>query len=76
MSGVTITYVEGLLMDSLGGSPLENTVAHVVLALLYESAGQHEVARMAATKSNDLYQLHMGTLLENSKNEVDKTQYE
>jgi hypothetical protein len=30
---------------------------------------------MTATKANDLYHLHTGTRLENSKNEADKAQY-
>jgi hypothetical protein len=75
MSGITLTFVEGLLMDNLGGSPLENSVVYVVLAMLHESSGQHELAKMHAMKAVDCHDLHTGTRLENSKNEADKAQY-
>ena len=62
-------------MDNLGGSPLENSGVYVVLAMLHESSGQHELAKMHAIKAVDCHDLHTGTRLENSKNEADKAQY-
>lgn len=62
-------------MDNLGGSPLENSGVYVVLAMLHESSGQHELAKMHAMKAVDCHDLHTGTRLENSKNEADKAQY-
>jgi hypothetical protein len=49
--------------------------SHFLWVNTAKKSGQHELAKMHATKAIDCYDLHMGTRLENSKNEADKAQY-